>query len=1780
MAYSNIQPVVGENAAKYKYYTVDIVSNTVIGEIPFEDVSYERSLKAAGAFNGKITTSQETDRLDLYNATMPGKTALYVVRNDECVWGGIIWGRTYDMVGRSLSVSGSEFTSYLSRRLIWKTNTRSFTANLTGDTKSPGIFKVDLVSGVLREPLELFDSEGVANTVYVTMSDSALYGFNGYRQVIGTSTSGVQFNPSKTSFYVRIPGLAVPKNSNSAYYEISVTTKADTYEYIRSLITEAFTDFVDIDFANEIIEPGVKLAVGITTKKLDTTDSSNGIATFTTEADHNLIVGQRVYVTNVDTILDGEHSVSEVPSKRSFKVTLKNPLSHYDRKTVLTLADIPTTEVVAAKSLVKSREKIFNMSRAIKRISRVAGVVTLTLEKPHTYVKAQKISVTIPKKTPWQKTIDGKVVDMFDYQPTEGFTVTGVDLARNTVTYRELNVKYNDSQYDITANVPADDKAKTYTRMATPETQLRLEPTRELGFVAGDSVRISGVDDLEWPRPIYNGNVTISETSVGIPSPISHYQLTNSLEDDYGILTLYFYNPLNEYDATGVRLIEIDADVLINGLDPRFDNQLWRVSDGSRIRPDFSSDYWSIECIVPYLSTNTSRLSAPEGAKVTVGGNKWVQYYPIYSESRGTIPEPDAVNGIAAVKYAPPGKSVYGKLTIWTATTHKYSIGDTISIEFSDAASKTAFNGVRTVIAVGADADGNSDSVSFNYVPTADNRPQAIKTRTTKAGTLTRKKAVLVPPKIESAQIKDIKTDVGGLATVVTEGIHPFVEGDYVVLSTPSPSYKSFTNNGEPVKVVNVVDDNTFQYITTGRAEASKVGNILSLNSTVDGGNLMTITTGGVGEQIIPSRTLSITNLRNDATAFSTISITANTAHQALPGEVVTLSNLPAATYGPAANIASQTSTIQSIYSSYDGYLGADGKWVNGGYLTINVTAHLWNRADIDKYPNITIQGLSTSNHFTYDDQQTYPAIERRSQYLRVLTAQAVKASRTSNVVTVTTSSAHGFIQGDTVTVTGSSTSIFGGTHTITSVPSPTSLRYTNNGANRALGPFGGTLEVQRLSDIKMNLSVYNGTYKVIDVPSSSQIVVAAVMRSNTFRNWRVVDGDVASGTITLPGVTGVAPQLTPNYALLNGVTTVYDIFGASFPAKFWIKSGEVETNKEIFDNVTPPAGTITFSGKRETIANSTPHGLVAGDSVILSGLEGYYDSNLGSYLPLEIANGQHSVISVTDTTFTIKSPLSKSVNGYQTYAITKQFAMDEFTSGVVTRAIDVTGMLAYRDYRRNSPANVKRITSITRKSDGSGVVVTSPSHGLDNGDFVYINAYGSTGGVFNQGNTPISIYDKTVDTFSYDLYPSLNIDRVSVSKNKATLYVAYGEPHKFFIGDTVTLSNFPSGVYGSAFNGNNFTITNVVDGRIVINTVGLADRLKPITLATYGQLEFASGGIASVSASSGSIIVAPTISKDPVVYTRSYGEFPDNADLGGIEFSTDNYSTFKQATQPIRGSQLVNLGGHLEQYSSSINGFDYRIDCELDYNAVSGTSRFKRIFTLVPILPKTYTEYLKDLNYYRQDPLSLDVALSLAPGQVADPSAFGADKIVFEYPGNISNVSMSENSESGATRVFIVGSNGNTAEGGNSYSAASATDLLAAGWPLLDRAENQEWPLLTAGGAINVDNWGNYDVEIDLHKTAKRFLSESKPPIGDFVITVNGSLNPIVGSFYPGDWCSLNINDAFVRSRLASPLELRKNVIVRKIDSITVNVPNNPAFPEQVDLTLVTDWQVDKVGE
>jgi hypothetical protein len=84
---------------------------------------------------------------------------------------------------------------------------------------------------------------------------------------------------------------------------------------------------------------------------------------------------------------------------------------------------------------------------------------------------------------------------------------------------------------------------------------------------------------------------------------------------------------------------------------------------------------------------------------------------------------------------------------------------------------------------------------------------------------------------------------------------------------------------------------------------------------------------------------------------------------------------------------------------------------------------------------------------------------------------------------------------------------------------------------------------------------------------------------------------------------------------------------------------------------------------------------------------------------------------------------------------------------------------------------------------------------------------------------------------------------------------------------------------------------------------------------------------------------------------------------------------------------------------------------------------------------------------------------------------------------------------------------------------------------------------------------------------------------MGEYSIKINGSLDPVVGTYNPGDWCQLVINDDFISERLQSYLEPRSTAIVRKIESINVSVPNSPAFPEDITLNLIPEWEVDVRG-
>jgi hypothetical protein len=292
-----------------------------------------------------------------------------------------------------------------------------------------------------------------------------------------------------------------------------------------------------------------------------------------------------------------------------------------------------------------------------------------------------------------------------------------------------------------------------------------------------------------------------------------------------------------------------------------------------------------------------------------------------------------------------------------------------------------------------------------------------------------------------------------------------------------------------------------------------------------------------------------------------------------------------------------------------------------------------------------------------------------------------------------------------------------------------------------------------------------------------------------------------------------------------------------------------------------------------------------------------------------------------------------------------------------------------------------------------------------------------------------------------------------------------------------------------------------------------------------------------------------------------SYGSFRSSADLG-FDFSTTGSSEENVLPESFRGFELANIGEELEKYTDRIEGFDYRVDC---YISPSDNS-FRRDFVMVPIYPTAVRQYIESQE-----------GGVLATGESVPIEYFGADSLVFEFPGNISDLQLEESAENAVTRFFMVGNIGDLGDDiSQPYAAVADTELLS------PSTDSYPWPLLDDDESSN-----SISDEDELYSYAERYMEENRPPAGNFSVTVNGSVEPLVGSYYPGDWCSLVINDEFIQQRLSSDLEPRSTaadpndrVLLRRINSYSVDVPDSVTFPEKITLQLIPEWQVDKRGK
>jgi hypothetical protein len=744
-----------------------------------------------------------------------------------------------------------------------------------------------------------------------------------------------------------------------------------------------------------------------------------------------------------------------------------------------------------------------------------------------------------------------------------------------------------------------------------------------------------------------------------------------------------------------------------------------------------------------------------------------------------------------------------------------------------------------------------------------------------------------------------------------------------------------------------------------------------------------------------------------------------------------------------------------------------------------------------------------------------------------------------AGTATIYTNTAHEFLVGDTVEVYALNSAL-NGVHTITAIPSLASFSFASN----------ATLSLSR-SDIGQARSVVDSYDVARDILGwlnddfSANEFVNDEVTPATDLEYTITNKVCVSDTATLTTsevhdlIEGQLVEIVAVDGALNGFRTITAVptttsFSFVVTGAGNITSASV-TPYTSYDVTSKTISTVTLSISNKqvtdniaTLTTSTTHGLAVGDYVSVSKLD-----NIVSYNKTATASSGSSTMTVTDASNIVPGML---------VSITAKLSANTIVQKVVGTTITL-----------NKPT----LAAITSES------VTFTVQAVLNG-------------------THIVTAVPTTSSFSY---PVDNPDTASavVTVGEAsykTVTLTTSSVHGLTVGDSIVVENI-----GSDYDG--------------VSIVTVLPDTRTLRYNKYSVLNYATSAVYGGTISWGARAVAGT-----------YGSYSSNSDIA-ITSTADLSGKYLGSTQSLfRGSDLRMFGEILEDFAKELDGFEYRIDCDFQNN------EFTRSFTFVPfktppekiaVTNKQLTSNIATVtteiahNLSQGDEIVVtDVGLSFdgtvvvvsAPtsttftfysynndvpstacegyiGIVLPLSALGADQNVFEYPGNVFEFTLSENAENSATRMWV-GGNADSLDGTASqpYAAATSTSLLKQGWPILDQIEEKNDVNTVAAG------------KEALYSYAQDFLGESRPPEAIFTISVNGSIDPVVGSYVPGDWCSIIIDDEFVRMRLANDLEPRGDVIVRKIISYSVTVPETPAFPETVTLELIDEWKEDRKND
>ncbi len=200
-------------------------------------------------------------------------------------------------------------------------------------------------------------------------------------------------------------------------------------------------------------------------------------------------------------------------------------------------------------------------------------------------------------------------------------------------------------------------------------------------------------------------------------------------------------------------------------------------------------------------------------------------------------------------------------------------------------------------------------------------------------------------------------------------------------------------------------------------------------------------------------------------------------------------------------------------------------------------------------------------------------------------------AVRAANVVTITTTSAHGLSPGQSVTIAGVSDSSFNGTFTMTAAPSTTTFTYAQTGTDATSG--GGSVSA---STVKWSVNgVEGGNAQVGTItPTTTGSGVAATYTAPAALPPATTSTITSTGAVRSNNVVTITTTAAHNFVVGQAVTISGVTTDTSFNGMFFIQtvpSSTTFTYSQTGSNATSGGGTVSSTAvqvKAAAVADTT----------------------------------------------------------------------------------------------------------------------------------------------------------------------------------------------------------------------------------------------------------------------------------------------------------------------------------------------------------------------------------------------------------------------------------------------------------------------------------------------------------------------------------------------------------------------------------------------------------------